>query len=334
VKSVAVTWVTLACFATALVADAQASATRNPTRSEARALKNAERGRHHPKGTRILAMRVAGSSGQYAAVIWRVSLSKASAARGPKIIGGTDFFNGGPHHYKPSKPRPDLRPRYFDIHATITGGQTASYHLPAAPPGGSCEIPQIDYRITSTETFTTNVDHVRLPGSTKRKGVTSSYNGSWNVTRNTAACGLTPASVSHCSLSETLTDKGSRSPDNLRIQGLEIDAFAAALFEPRGSTVKQDCAAGANPGYAELAGANLGGAVTLTQSELDGGSAITKRLGDSGFLKGLSVAHKCSGSTCDGPPSCANDTSTAAGTTCSSRYTVTTGYMQIFPRGF
>jgi hypothetical protein len=331
VRVIAVSWTAVACCSIAFAAGAQASTA--PTRGEARALKAAEHARHHPRGARIVAMRVAGRDGQYGAVIWRVGSARASAASGSKISAGTDFFSGGPRRYKPSKPRPQLRPRYFDIHATITGGQhDASYHLPATfNSSGGCMTAPFDYTIRSSETFTTDLFHVRLPGSTTR-GSISSYDGNWSVQQRIGACTGTVPSSHRCARSITLTDEGVHDPDNLRIDGYEIDVGPAALLNGE-SKVLDDCPDGGNPGYAVLAEFALGGNVILSKKDLAAGSLITAPLGDSGFLKSLSVPHSCSGSKCDGPPNCALDTTVPVGTTCKSSYNVL-GYLQVWPQAF
>lgn len=308
-----------------------------PSAAEARMLRRAEASRHHPKGTKILAMRVAGPQDRYAAVIFRVpnadTLAAGSTARAAagKIIhfpgAGTDYYDNG----KPSRPITSLRPRYYDIHAVATGNGTGHYFVPHVNDGnGGCTSGSIEYTANSNESFTADAHHVRIPssGSVARS---ATYTGNSGETDQDGACGNTPASSTSCQHTGGLNDVGTREHDNIEVRGYLLSAAPVALLD--GNATETFTGSCAGP-YATLAGTFLGGNATLSQDGVSNGYGFTLPFDPGGVAQQIAGTKHCSGATCGIPTECSNDASgNPEGTTCDSSYTFS-GRIEAFPSGF
>jgi hypothetical protein len=322
----------LAC---GLAGPASASGLHAPSAAEAKALRAAESARHHPRGTKILSMRVAGPGASFAAVIWRAPLKKTAIDAAAKIInvhGGTDYYSGGPHRYKPSKPNKELRPRYYDIRAIATGNGTATRHVPGTSGPHGCESPDIALTATSHEEFTLTANHVNfISGATGK--VKSNYDAYSKADEKTAACGSQPASEAYCAYGLTLTKKGENDPTNLTLDGTSVSAFPAALLDQAEYTFR-NCDSTPSGG-ARLLLSFLGGQVTLPGDGIRNGYGIELKLGLAPAAK-MQLGHRgCSSDTCGAPADCADSGGGSGGVTitCSSDYNAS-ARVEAFPSAF
>jgi hypothetical protein len=314
---------------------ALAAGSHAPTAAEARALRAAEAHRHHPRGTKLLAMRVAGPGGDLAAVIWRAPVTKtALLAAAPKIVnvhGGTDYYSGGPRHYEPAKPNKKLRPRYYDIKAIAEGKGSATRHVPGASGPHGCESPDIALTASSREDFMLTADDVNL--ITGRTGkVKSTYDAYSKADQKTSACGSQPASEAYCAYGLGLTKKGENDPTNLTLDGFSVSAFPAALLDQSEYTF-QNCESSLSG--ARLVLSFLGGTVTLPGDGVRNGFGIELRLGLSDAVKPQLGHRSCSSDTCGSPPDCADSGGGTGGVTitCSADYNAA-ARVEAFPSRF
>jgi hypothetical protein len=319
----------------ALPAGAHAAGSHAPTAAEARALRAAEAHRHHPRGTKLLAMRVAGAGDNVAAVIWRAPLKKTAILAAPKIInvhGGTDYYSGGPHHYKPAKPNKKLRPRYYDITASADGTGSATRHVPGTSGSHGCESPDVALTASSNEEFTLTAKHVGFGGRATGR-VKSFYSAYSKADEKTAACGSQPASEAYCAYGIGLTKKGENDPTNLAIDGYSVSAFPGALLDQSEYTFR-NCDS-LPSGGARLVLAFLGGSTTLPGDAVRNGYGIELKMQLSAAVKPELGHRGCSSDTCGVPPECPDSGGGTGGVTitCSADYNAA-ARIEAFPSGF
>jgi hypothetical protein len=309
---------------------ALAAAAHTPSGAEARALKSAEAGRHRPRGTRILAMRVSGPGDEFAAVIWRAPGALAAAARGgAKIIdlGGTDYYKGGPSHYKPGKPRKELRPKRFDLHAHTEGNGSATYSAPSVTLLGRCQSGTDTIRSNTSESFTEDAFGVTLPGGAKVKSEHASYKGTSTSSETFGPCGSDPGSTGHCNFSMGLDPR--RSGHDLTVDAFRVNVFPGETIEFT-SDFCPDTISGAR-----MLTILIGGAAPLNQNAVQSGAALTQPLSEDPTTASTTTTKRCDAAGCGKPPECIAPTDGGSGdpSTCESRYSWS-GFVQLFPAGY
>jgi hypothetical protein len=307
-----------------------AASSRAPSGAEARVLKHAETGRHHPRGTRIFAMRVSGPGDEFGAVIWRAPGAFATAARsGPKIIdlGGTDYYKGGPSHYKPGKARKELKPKRYDLHAHTEGNGFATYSAPSETFLGRCQSGTDTIRSNTSESFTEDAFGVALPGGGKVKSEHASYKGTSSSTETFGPCGSDPGSTGQCHFSMGLDPK--KSGHDLRVNAWRVDFFPGETIQFT-SDFCPDSISGAR-----LLQILIGGGVALNQNAAGSGSALTQPLTQDPTTASTTQTKSCNQAGCGKPPECVTPPDAGSGdpSNCSSKYTWS-GFVELFPAGY
>jgi len=319
----------LAGLSTVLTASA-AAAPRAPSPAQVRALRRAEAHRHHPRGTRILALRVDGAD---AAVIWRAPHVFGRATRGSKIINvgrSTDYYSHGPA-YKPSKPSKRLRPRFYDVHAAANGHGRASSAAPEQDGGifgTSCLTGSDAITSTSTETFSVDATHVGLPGGQKIKSIHARYEQTLDSTEKIGPCGSDPGRTDHCNLILGLGPGGASDGQSIQIDGNRVDVGPTSF-----SDISRDCPNDVSA-TAQTLTVFIGGAASLPADALANGYGINTSLELGPTVKRSITPKSCNAVGCGQPPDCAV-TSGASGpsSTCQSTYTWS-GRIEAFPAAF
>jgi hypothetical protein len=271
--------------------------------------------------------------GRTAAVLWRAPRAFAAAARGSKIInvgGGADYYSGGPA-YKPSKPSKRLRPRFYDVHAAANGHGRASYAAPEQDGGifgTSCLTGSDAITSTSTETFSVDATHVRLPGGQKIKSIHARYEQTLDSTETTGPCGSEAGGTDHCNLILGLGPGGASDGQSIQIDGNRVDVGPTSF-----SYISRDCPDDVSA-KAKTLTVFIGGAASLPGDALANGYGINTSLELSPTVKRSITPKSCNAVGCGQPPDCTvTSGASRPSTTCQSTYTWS-GRIEAFPSAF